>query len=97
MALQRLLQITQLSIKNSQTVSSHEFNAVDAGMYFVRKDILSLMKGDIASLEDEVFPLLISTNQLSGFATQNMFYDVGTMERIRVFDKAFDSKKAYNQ
>lgn len=83
-------------IKYSKTFTHDQFNAVDAGLYFMRKDILSIIRNKVSALEGEIFPLLISTKQLSGFAIQTRFYDIGTIERLDIFNAMFGSKKEYN-
>ena|SRR2546428_4655749 len=83
-------------IDYSKTATGSRFNAIDAGLYFARKEILSIIKNRVSSLETEIFPLLISAKQLSGFATQRMFYDIGTIERLTRFSEVFLSKKTYN-
>ena len=84
-------------IDYSKTSTDKRFNAVDAGLYFMRKDILSVIKNRVSSLEGEIFPFLISAKQLYGFTTQVMFYDIGTIDRLNGFNKMFLSKKTYNQ
>lgn len=79
-------------------LTNKQFNAVDAGLYFMRKKILfSMIKNKICSLEEEVFQSLISERKLAGFVTESRFYDIGTIERLDIFEKMFISKKAYNQ
>ncbi len=80
----------------SKIFSDERFNAVDAGIYFMKKNILSVIKNRVSSLEEQIFPQLISIKQLSGFLTQTRFYDIGTIERLAVFNKMFGSKKTYN-
>lgn len=83
-------------VKYSKTFTQDQFNAVDAGLYFIRKDLLSIIRNRISALEDEIFPLLITQKQLSGFSTQTKFYDIGTIERLAIFNTMFKSTKEYN-
>lgn len=83
-------------INYSKNFSDNRFNAVDAGIYFMKKNIISNIENRISSLEEQIFPQLISTRQLSGFLTQTRFYDIGTIERLATFNMMFGSKKTYN-
>jgi NDP-sugar pyrophosphorylase family protein len=71
----------------SKDSSDNRLNAVDAGVYLMKKDIISVIRNRICSLEAEIFPVLISSKQLCGLATQTMFYDIGTIERLAGFRK----------
>lgn len=83
-------------IDYSKTCSDNRFNAVDAGMYFMKKNVLSIITTKISKLEEQIFPQLISSRQLSGFATKTRFYDIGTIERLDIFNIIFGSEKTYN-
>ena len=80
----------------SKSSSNKEFNSVDAGAYFMKKDVLSTINKNNSSLEEVVFPLLIVEKQIVGFSSTNKFYDIGTVNRLNVFKKFISSKKAYN-
>jgi NDP-sugar pyrophosphorylase family protein len=80
----------------SKSLSDREFNAVDAGVYFMKKDIITKINKNIASLEEDVFPLLITEKQISGYISTEKFYDIGTVNKLNIFEKFISSKKAYN-
>lgn len=80
----------------SKINSQDKFNAVDAGVYYIKKKVLPLIKTRSSSLENEIFPLLINAKQLAGFATKTKFYDIGTIERLANFRNLY-AGKAYNQ
>lgn len=80
-------------IDYSKMTTKNSFNAVDAGLYFMKKDITKLLKNEFSGLEEKIFPLLISDNQLSGLATKSRFYDIGTVERLGTFNSMFRGKE----
>lgn len=88
-----------LTLKNSlvtdysKTIASQSFNAIDAGLYFMKKDITTFINMKFSALEEEIFHTLISKRQLSGYQTKTRFYDIGTMERLNIFDSVFKLKK----
>lgn len=60
---------------------------VDAGVLALKKEILDLLpSGRKASLEKEVFPGLIARHKCAGFVTRERFYDIGTPERLKLFE-----------
>ena len=59
-------------------------NYVEAGVSMFRKEILNLIPtGRPVSLEEEIFPVLIKTQQLNGYPTSQRYYDIGTPERLK--------------
>lgn len=58
-------------------------NYVEAGVSMLRKEILNLIPaGKAVSLEEEIFPVLIKTQQLNGYPTSQRYYDIGTPEGL---------------
>jgi len=47
-------------------------------------------KGKI-SLEEEIFPRLIKKQELISYISQQLFYDIGTQERIEKFEEFLHS------
>ncbi|MBI1935278.1 nucleotidyltransferase family protein [Candidatus Woesearchaeota archaeon] len=59
---------------------------VDAGVSVFKKSVLGLIqKNKKVSLEEDIFPKLIKRWQLFAFKSRNMFYDIGTMQRLKIF------------
>lgn len=60
---------------------------VDAGVLGLRISVLA-ESGEAAafSLEKEIFPKLIARGRLLGFPTEQRFYDIGTLERLQIFE-----------
>lgn len=67
--------------------SERELPYVEAGVLAFRKSLLALIPpaGGV-SLEKEIFPQLIGRRRLAAHITQQRFYDIGTPERLRVFE-----------
>lgn len=82
-----------LKVDNDGIVSSYSktnleknFNAVDAGIYFMKKEILAKIPNGVSFLETDVFPSLIIQKQISGFNIASRFYDIGTIQSLHVFE-----------
>jgi len=74
----------------SKEIFKPEFNAIDAGAYFIKKEILSITDKKSFSLENDVFPFLISKKQIAGFATKKRFFDIGTLKSLNNFKFTFN-------
>lgn len=67
--------------------SNRMLKYVDAGVLALKKDLLRLMpSGQVVSLEEEVFPDLIARQECAGYVTQQRFFDIGTPERLKLFE-----------
>jgi D-glycero-alpha-D-manno-heptose 1-phosphate guanylyltransferase len=63
-------------------------NYVEAGVHVFKKDILSFIPKSLKhSLEEELLPVLIKKQQLCAYVTSKKFYDIGTFERLEIFNK----------
>jgi len=54
-------------------------------VYFVKKNILKNIVTKVSSLENDIFPILISKDQLTGLEINEKFYDIGTLSRLQEF------------
>lgn len=60
---------------------------VDAGVLVLKKEVLeSVFSVSEVSLEQEVFPHYIAREECAGFVTTERFYDIGTPDRLRIFE-----------
>ena len=60
---------------------------IEAGVLALRKAAVDLIRSSgKASLEQEVFPKLIERKALLGIATDQRFYDIGTMDRLKAIE-----------
>ena len=75
-----------LVCKYSKDKKLKELNFVDAGMYFLKKNVLDLFENNgFLSLEYEIFPKLIEKKQLAGFPINSRFYDIGSFSKMEKF------------
>lgn len=67
-------------------------NCVEAGVHVFKKDILNFIpSASWFSLEEDLLPILIKNKELSGYLTDQKFYDIGTFERIEIFKNMIGS------
>ncbi|MEO8593022.1 MAG: sugar phosphate nucleotidyltransferase [Candidatus Solibacter sp.] len=59
---------------------------VEAGVLAFHRDLLPLIPEGVVSLEQQIYPLLISRRQLAAYPTTQRFYDIGTPERLRIIE-----------
>jgi mannose-1-phosphate guanylyltransferase len=60
---------------------------VEAGVMAFRRSVVGLIPEGNVSLEKQLFPSLIAARQLRAYPTPQRFYDIGTPERLRVFEE----------
>ena len=65
-----------------KSAETPEMNGVEAGVFFMRKEALSLAEPGKFSLEQVVFPKLIKRGDLLGYFTETRFWDIGTPEGL---------------
>jgi len=64
---------------------------VNAGLAVVKKSVFETLPSDVpVSLEEEVFPELISRRRMAALITHERYYDIGTPERLRTFEEYLD-------
>jgi NDP-sugar pyrophosphorylase family protein len=71
-----------------------ECNFVDAGTIMMKKEVLKMIPTGKVSLEKEIYPKLIAKKQLAAFCTRERYYDIGTPERIKKFERYLKTCKA---
>lgn len=63
---------------------SENLEFTDAGVQVFKKKILEfIMPNQVVSLEEEIFPKLIKEKQLAAYITKEIFYDIGTHDRLK--------------
>ena len=71
-------------------VDDPELSYIEAGVLALRRDALSLASPEgKVSLEQEVFPRLIAQRSLLGLPTHQRFYDIGTVDRLKIIERLF--------
>ena len=73
-----------------KSAESPEMNGVEAGVFFLRKDALSLAEPGKFSLEQVIFPKLIKRGDLLGYFTDARFWDIGTPEGLEEARRALN-------
>ena len=51
---------------------------MNGGVYYLKKNILKLIKNKNTSLENDILPTLIKKRKISGLISKNFFIDIGT-------------------
>lgn len=67
-------------------------NGVDLGFFVVEKEVLKHMPEKDFWLHD-IFPKLISKKKLAGYATDNLYYSLSTVERLKQTERFFAPRK----
>lgn len=63
-------------------------NYVDAGVYLFNKSaVAAIDAGMKVSLAEGMLNPLIRRGSLAGYVTKNRYYDIGTFDRIKIFEK----------
>lgn len=68
-------------------------NAVDIGFFIVKKKVLQLLPQENCKFENEILPKLIRKTALSGYLTNQKYYSIGDLQRVKVTEKFLTSKK----
>ncbi|HEY9871582.1 MAG TPA: sugar phosphate nucleotidyltransferase [Candidatus Obscuribacterales bacterium] len=81
--------------RTGQRVSSYQKGAggehthLDAGVLILTKEVVDFLpKGQPAMLEEYVYPRLAREGRLLAFPAPAKFYDIGTPERLAVFERS---------
>lgn len=77
------------------TYEASYLNGVDTGVGIYSKKLLDYIPEGQSSLTD-VYRKLINDRQLYGLMTSKRYYDIGTPERLKIFEKAIENYK-YSQ
>ncbi|NQT82860.1 NTP transferase domain-containing protein [bacterium] len=65
-----------------------EMQYVNAGLAVMKKSVFEGVRGGVpVSLEEEVFPELVSRRKIAAFVIHERYYDIGTPERLKVFEE----------
>lgn len=83
-----------ISVYNKGKGNPQSFNYCDAGVVVVNKEVISLI-GDKTpiSFEEIVYPELIAKGELGYYIAENRFYDIGTIDRLKNFEKYISEAK----
>lgn len=77
-----------LVTKYEKETSNRFLQYVDAGVLVLKKKIIDSIPPETnGSLEQEILPNYIDRQECAGFVTHERFYDIGTPERLKRFEK----------
>lgn len=79
--------------KYDKSRTAKDLNGVEIGYMIVNKKILNLLPKTNSKFEDIIFPNLIAKNRLSGFLTDQKYYSIGDMKRVKITGKFLAPKK----
>ncbi len=66
-------------------------HCVNAGLIVIKKSVFERLPfGHVVSLEEEVFPRLISSRKMTSILVGDRYYDIGTPERLKAFEEYVD-------
>ena len=75
----------------NKNMQSKKMDYVDAGVLVFKKSVLKMIPPNMnISLEEEIFPKLIKRREFVAFKSDKRFYDIGTMQRLKIFRKVFE-------
>lgn len=78
---------------NKKKDNPADFNYCDAGVIAVNRDVVKLIEGaDPISFEESIYPRLIKMEQLGCYIAEKRFYDIGTIERLKIFEQYLSHK-----
>ncbi len=84
-------------VSQYEKISGNNFlQYVDAGILVLKKEILdSIPPEKVVSLEQEVFQNYIAKQECAGYVTSERFYDIGTPERLKHFEKYLEDSSPH--
>ncbi len=78
--------VTAYSKKNPEAM-----RYVNAGLVVLKKSVFEALPAGVpSSLEEQVFPDLISRRKIAALITHERYYDIGTPERLKAFEEYLD-------
>tara|TARA_A100001011_G_scaffold398783_1_gene504441 strand:+ start:2248 stop:3441 length:1194 start_codon:yes stop_codon:yes gene_type:complete len=76
--------------KKKEILYKKKSNLMNGGLYFFKKEILNYLNNKSQSLENDIIPLLINKNRISGeFIKDKKFLDIGTKKNLQLIKKNY--------
>lgn len=82
-----------LVTKYDSTRLEDNLNGVDIGFFIVNKKVLNLLPKTNSKFEKKVLPYLIKKRKLSGYLTDEKYYSIGDLDRVKITEKFLIPKK----
>jgi len=70
-------------------------NGVDIGFFIINKEVLNLLPEGNCKFESIVLPKLIQQTKLSGYLTDQKYYSIGNIARVKLTEKFLSPKKNF--
>lgn len=80
-------------VKYDSTRSETDLNGVDIGFFIINKKVLSLLPTSNSKFEKKVLPYLIEKRRLSGYLTDQKYYSIGDIDRVKTTANFLTPKK----
>jgi len=65
---------------------------IDAGVQIFKRNVFDRFSvKKVISLENEIFPELIDRDRLAAYITETPFYDMGTPEKLKIFERYLET------
>lgn len=75
-------------VRHDKEKPDPELNYVEAGVLVLKREALALIPNKYpVSLEAGLYPSLIQQRELAAYITQQRFYDIGTLEQLKIFEE----------
>lgn len=79
--------------KYDQKRKEKNLNGVDIGFFIVNKKTISLLPNSSSKFESVVLPKLIKKRRLSGYLTDQKYYSISDIKRVKITEKFLASKR----
>lgn len=88
----RIIDNGVVSVYDKKRISPN-LQGVDIGYALVDKNVISLIPDGNCNFEEEVYPQLVVQGKLFATVTEHRYYSVGSLERIKLTEEFFKSKR----
>ena len=77
-----------VAVYNKRKDNPFSFNYCDAGVIAVNRQVVNLIEEKpFISFEEAIYPRLIEQGELGYYIAEKRFYDIGTIQRLKVFER----------
>lgn len=82
-------QLSNLSLRENKIYFSNKEKLMNGGIYFLKKNILSKLRKNMKSFENDFIVNYINKKKVSGLKFNNKFIDIGTQKNLNFARKNF--------
>lgn len=80
-------------IKYNSSRTAKKLNCVDIGFFIINKTVLKYLPKSNVKFEDTVLPKLVQKKRLSGYLSDQKYYSIGNLEKVKITEKFLSPKK----